>query len=156
MYWWYLSFLILGLVSRGFRGRGWWLKLREVGSEEAQVGLRGWAVCKETHCPQFSFTVISNFKSSMYNISEKMSSPFTLSDGICPMSRLNSYIKCTNASQISKWQHIRFWHAAMLLVCECVDLQGKHWAPPEVKIDSNECRAAYSRAFDKTDEWPCC
>lgn len=40
-----------------------------------------------------------------------------------------------------------FWHIAMLLVCECVNLQGKYWAPPEVQIDSNECRAAYSRAL---------
>lgn len=48
MYWWYLSFLILGLVSLGFRGRGRWLKFREEGREEEQVGLGGRAVCKDT------------------------------------------------------------------------------------------------------------
>lgn len=37
-----------------------------------------------------------------------------------------------------------FWHTAMPLVCECVNLQGKYWARPEVQIDSNECSAAYS------------
>lgn len=52
MYWWYLSFLILGLVSRGFRG----LKLMEEGNEEEQVGLWGLAVYKDTHYPHFNYS----------------------------------------------------------------------------------------------------
>lgn len=145
MYWWYLSFFILGLESRGLRGRESWLKLKEVGREEEQLGLRGRAVCKDK-IPTFPKTVSEHTVAPVPDFT-KISHHFMMSDSIYPMSILNSYMKCTNALQISGWQHVLFRHTAMLLVCACVNPRGKYWAHPEVQIDSNECRAALSGAL---------
>lgn len=40
-------------MSRGFRGRGRWLKFKGGGRDEEQVGLGGRAVCKHTDCSVF-------------------------------------------------------------------------------------------------------
>lgn len=70
----------------------------------------------------------------------------SVSGSICPVSRLKSYMKPTNVSR-----DLRMTTRADSDVqprCLCVNVLTCRATPPppEVLIDSNECRAAYSRA----------
>lgn len=94
----------MGLESRGLRGRESWLKLKEVGREEEQLGLGGRAVCKDKF-HTFPKTVSEHTVAAAPDFT-KISRHFMMSDSICPVSILNSYMKCTNALQISGLQHV--------------------------------------------------
>lgn len=152
MYWWYLSFLILGLMSRGFRGRGRWLKFKGGGRDEAQVGLGGRAVCKHTDCSVFRQTanhntvLVINLRAwHMQDINVNVNSVYS-GWRVCPARRLNSSKStCKRLTNLQMTVCARADIYPRSLCGECVNLRGKHGAPPQVQIDSNEFRAAYSR-----------